>query len=75
MCLCHPDRHTGIDRHIFPQIIAVLNILTDRVTRKIYECCGVRAVTRKDAKWVTPALFTNPSMTLGLYLQPENLHS
>ena len=48
MCLCHLDRHPGIDRHISQQLIAVHNILTDPVTRDIYDCCGVRAVTRKD---------------------------
>ena len=48
MRLCHPDRHTGIDRHISQQLISVHNVLTDPVTRKIYDCCGVRAVTRKD---------------------------
>ena len=47
MRLCHPDRHPGIDRHICQQLIAVHNILTDPVTRKTYDCCGVR-VTRKD---------------------------
>ena len=48
MRLCHPDRHLGIDWHISQQLIGVHNILTDPVTRKIYDCCGVRAVTRKD---------------------------
>ena len=48
MRLCHPDCHLGIDRHISQQLIAVHDILTDPVTRKIYDCCGVRAVTRKD---------------------------
>ena len=48
MRLCHPDRHPGKDRHISQQLIAVHNILTDPVTRKIYACCGGRAVTRKD---------------------------
>ena len=48
MRLCHSDRHPGIDRHISQQLIAVHNILTYLVTRKIYDCCGVRAVTRKD---------------------------
>ena len=48
MRLCHPDRHPGINRHISQQLIAVHNILTDLVTWKIYDCCGVRAVTRKD---------------------------
>ena len=75
MRLCHPHRHPGIDRHISQQLIAVHNILTDSVTRKIYDCCGVRAVTRKNTTHfyplgVTPALFTNPSMTFGIDLQP-----
>ena len=48
MHLCHPDRHPGIDRHIFRQLIAVHNILTYPVTRKIYDCCGLRAETQKD---------------------------
>ena len=48
MRLCHPDRHPGIDRPISQHFIAVHNILTDPVTRKIYDCCGVRPVTRKD---------------------------
>ena len=48
MRLCHPDRHPGINRHISQQLIAVHNVLTDTVTRKIYDCCGVRAVTRKN---------------------------
>ena len=48
MRLCHPDRHPGIDRHISQQLTAVHNILTDPVIRKIYDCCGVRSVTRKD---------------------------
>ena len=49
MRLCHSDRHPGIDRHISQQLIAVHNFLIDPVTRKIYDCCGVRAVMRKDA--------------------------
>ena len=48
MRLCHPDRHPGFDRHISKQLIAVHILLTDTVTRKIYDCCDVRAVTRKD---------------------------
>ena len=48
MRLCHPERHPDFDRHISQQLIAVYNILTDPVTRKIYDCCGVPAVTRKD---------------------------
>ena len=74
MRLCHPDRHPGIDRHISQQLISVHNILSDPVTRKIYDCCGVRAMTRKTtthfSKCVTPALFTNPSTTFGNDLQP-----
>ena len=72
--LGHPDFHPGIDRHISQQLIAVHLILTDPVTRKIYDCCGVRAVTRKDTthfcQVYNPRLFTNPSMTFGNDLQP-----
>ena len=46
--LCHPDRHPGIVRHISQQLVAVHNILTEPVTGQIYDCGGVRAVTRKD---------------------------
>ena len=77
MRLCHPDRNPGIDRHISQQLIAVHNILTDPVTRKIYNCCGVRAVTRRDTthfrRMCNPVLFTSPSMTSGNGLQPANL--
>ena len=48
MRLCHPYHHPGIDRHLSQQLIAVHNTLTDPVTLKIYDCCGVRVVTRKD---------------------------
>ena len=47
MRLCHPDRHPGIDRHTSQQLLAVHSILTDPVTRKIYDCFGVRAVTER----------------------------
>ena len=48
MRLCHPDCHPSIDRHISQQLIAAHNNLTNPVTRKIYDCCGVRAVTWKN---------------------------
>ena len=48
MHLCHRDRHPGFDRHISQQLIAVHNILIDPVTRKNYDCSGLRAVMRKD---------------------------
>ena len=77
MRLCHPDRHPGIDRHISQQRIAVHKISTDPVTRKIYDCCAVRAVTLKDithfCQMCNPAPSTNPSMTSGNDLQPANL--
>ena len=48
MRLCHPDRNPGVDRNISQQLVAIHNILVDPTTRKIYDCCGIRAVTRKD---------------------------
>ena len=51
MPLCHPDRHSVIDRHISQQLIAVRNILIDPVTRKTYDCYGVRAAMRKDTTY------------------------
>ena len=44
----HPGRNPGVDRNISQQLVAIHNILVDRTTRKIYDCCGIRAVTRKD---------------------------
>ena len=46
--LCHPDRHPHLSRHISQQLIAIHNVLKDEATRRIYDCCGMRAVTRKD---------------------------
>ena len=60
MRLCHPDRHPGIDRHISQQLLAVHNIWTDLVTRRISNCCGVRAVTRKDTTHFFPMCNPRP---------------
>ena len=46
--LCHPDRNPGADRNISQQLVANQNILVDPTTRKKYDCCGIRAVSRKD---------------------------
>ena len=48
MRLCHPDRHPHLSRHIPQQVIAAYNLLKDEDSRRIYDCCGIRAVTRKD---------------------------
>ena len=48
MRLCHPDRNPGVDRNISQQLVAIHNILVDPTTSKIHDCCGFRAVTRKD---------------------------
>ena len=48
MRLCHPDRNPVVERNISQQLVAIHNILVDPTTLKIYDCCGIRAVTRKD---------------------------
>ena len=46
--LCHPDRNSSVDRNISQLLVAIHNILVEPTTRKNYDCCGIRAVTRKD---------------------------
>ena len=48
MRLCHQNRNPGIDRNISQQLVAIHNIPVDPTTRKIYDCCSIGAVTRKD---------------------------
>ena len=49
MRLCHSDRHPEVDRNISQQLFAIHNILADTITRKKYDCCGIRAVLRNDS--------------------------
>ena len=47
--LCHPDSHLSVHHHIFHQLVAIHNIFTDSATRKVNNCCDVRAITRKES--------------------------
>ena len=48
MRLEHLDRQPGGNRSISQQPVATHNFLVDLISRKIYECCGIREVMRKD---------------------------
>ena len=48
MRLFHRDRIPGVDRNVSQQLVAIHNILVDPTARKLFDCCGIRAVTRKD---------------------------
>ena len=49
MRLCHPDKHPQIARHISQRVNEIYAVLSDERSRRIYDCCGISAVHRRDS--------------------------
>ena len=72
---CHPDHHPEVDRNILQQLVAILNILADPITRKIYPC-GFCATMRKNSSHSCCICSNmNPWMTFGTIAGPLSLAS